>query len=305
MKVLLVALIFVNCLSALSQGLIDHTIAIDGRERQYLTYVPAALDNSKKYPLVIVLHGGGGNAKQMIEFSGFTVLAEKEKIILLYPNGYKKGWNDGRVAPDIKSNTENVDDVKFISTLIDQLSSSLLIDTKRIFVTGISNGAMMSLYLAYKIPEKIRAIAPVSGSIPENISASYQLSVPVSLLVINGTADGLVPYMGGPVLSKRAHRGSVISTQEMINLWKTFAKKPSEAYPINIENKDPNDGCTADRFVYSSEKEINIELIRVNNGGHTWPGGKQYLPKMIVGKVCRDFKAEEVIWNFFDRQTAR
>src|SRR6478736_1083265 len=134
MKIPGVLFLLINCFSAFSQGLTDHTITIDERERQYLTYVPPSLDHSKKYPLVIVLHGGGGNAKQMAEFSGFKAVAEREKFILLYPNGYKKGWNDGRVAPDIKSNTENVDDVKFISTVIDELNSTLPVDTKRIFV---------------------------------------------------------------------------------------------------------------------------------------------------------------------------
>ncbi len=298
-------LLLISSIQASSQTLTEKHISIDGRDRLYLLYTPSGLDNSKRYPLVIVLHGGGGNAKRMVEFSGFDHLAEKEKFLVLYPNGYKKGWNDGRVARDVKANAENVDDVKFIKAALEEVSLASGIDPKKVFVTGISNGAMMSIYLAYHMSDKVRAIAPVSGSIPENLSGDFKLANPVSILVINGTADNLVPFEGGPILGKRADRGSVISTLQMMTIWQSFTNQSAKPREQPMPDIDLSDRCSADRIIYSSATIMPVELIRVNNGGHTWPGGKQYLPRMIVGNVCRDFHAEDVIWDFFKRQEER
>ena len=292
-------------LPARSQHLIAKQVSVDGYDRQYFLFSPTGLEEGKKYPLVIVMHGGGGKAKQMADFSGFNPLAESEKFLVLYPNGYHKGWHDGRVAPSIKAYAQNIDDVKFIQSVIEETERGYPVDSQRIFATGISNGAIMALHLANLLSDKIRAIALVCGSIPENQEKEFNPPQPVTLLVINGTADKLVPYEGGPVLKERSNRGRVISTEKMMERW-IFISHTSgvpESHPM--PDKDPSDGCIADFLVYPSTATISIELIRIKNGGHTWPGGKQYLPKMIVGNVCRDFKAEKVIWDFFKRQLPR
>lgn len=283
----------------------EHHLTIDGIDRYYLMVVPSDLEPNKKYPLVIVLHGGGGQAKQVMNFCGFNPLAQREKFLVLYPGGYKKGWHDGRIAPKVDAYARNIDDVKFIRTAIDQVSAIFPVDDTRIFVTGISNGAMMAIHLAEKLSEKIRAIAPVAGSIAENAFQDFRLANPVSVLVIHGTADPLVPYDGGPVLGERAGRGRVVSVMKMMERWAAQAHATGDPLLVQFPDSDPDDGCAADRLTYSAAPEMSVELIRINGGGHTWPGGKQYLPKMIVGNVCRDFKAEEVIWDFFMKQAQR
>jgi polyhydroxybutyrate depolymerase len=283
----------------------EHHITVDGIDRFYLVFVPEGIELGKKCALVVVLHGGGGKAKQIMDFSGFNRIAQTERFIVLYPNGYEKGWHDGRTAPKVDAYAKNIDDIKFIKTAIEQVEAKFPVDNSRIFATGISNGAMMSLHLAQHLSEKIRAIAPVAGSIAENVAQEFKPSNPVSVLVINGTDDKLVPYDGGPVLSERAGRGRVISTMKMMELLASLANSKGKPSTERMPDHDPEDGCTADRINYSTSQVMSVQLIRINGGGHTWPGGKQYLPKMIVGKVCRDFKAEEIIWNFFKTQSPR
>ncbi len=283
----------------------EQHLTIDGLDRYYLMVVPTGLEPGKKYPLVIILHGGGGQAKQVMDFCGFNPLAEKEKFLALYPNGYKKGWHDGRIAPKVDAFAQNIDDVKFISTVIDQAAERFPVDNTRIFVTGISNGAMMAIHLAENLSERIRAIAPVAGSIAENAFQDFRLTNPISVLVIHGTADPLVPYEGGPVMSERAGRGRVVGVMKMMGRWASIANETGNPVLVHLPDHDVDDDCTADRLTYSSSPAMRVELIRINEGGHTWPGGKQYLPKMIVGTVCRDFRAEEVIWGFFKNQAPR
>lgn len=283
----------------------DHYLTVEGLDRHYFMVVPTGLDPLRKYPLVIILHGGGGNAKRMIEFSGFAQLAQKEKFMALYPDGFEKGWHDGRIAPRVDAYARNIDDVKFIGTIIKEVESKFSVDTSRIFATGISNGAMMSIHLARHLSEKIRAIAPVAGSMAENTDKDFRPAQPVSVLVINGTADKLVPYEGGPVLGERAGRGRVIPTIKMMERWAALAGASGNPTIEHLPDTNADDECTADRLTYSSSSAMAVQLIRINNGGHTWPGGKPYLPKMIVGKICNDFKAEEVIWDFFKNQVPR
>ncbi|HRI78635.1 MAG TPA: PHB depolymerase family esterase [Cyclobacteriaceae bacterium] len=285
---------------ASGQSLSENKITVGKLERMYLSYQPSGLAPGKTYPLLIVLHGGGGNAKQTMNFCGFNLLAQRDKFIVAYPEGYKKGWHDGRIAPGVEAFQENVDDVGFIRATIEEIQSRLPVDPNRIFATGISNGAMMSLHLAHTLSDKIRAIAPVCGNIAENQSKEYRPKNPVAVLVINGTEDPLVPYDGGFVLNERSKRGKVISTDKMMEIWMTLIPSTGQPALQSIPDTDPDDGCVAERLVFPSWGSPNpIQLIRITGGGHTWPGGKQYLPKFIVGKVCKDFKAEEVIWDFF------
>lgn len=274
---------------------IKKTMVIDGLERVYIIHPPK--DNSAPLPVVLILHGGGGNARQMVKFSGFNDVADKENFLAVYPEGYEKNWSDGRIGEELPMKR---DDVKFISMMLDTLAVLYNIDTSRIFSTGISNGGFFSIYLAYKLSGKILAAAPVCAAIPENYSRVFLLNNPVSLMLINGTEDKLVKYDGGSVGFRDGDRGHSISTDETIRLWveqNGCSNTPAEE---NIPNTDLSDKCKAVKQTYTGGKNNSeVVLIKITGGGHTWPGGTQYLPKFIVGNVCNDFNAEEIIWEFF------
>jgi polyhydroxybutyrate depolymerase len=187
--------------------------------------------------------------------------------------------------------------------LIDEMVNKYHADPKKVFITGISNGAIMSLFLAQELSTKIRATAAVCGSIPENYASTYHISNPVSVMVMNGTDDKLVNYYGGPVLFKNADRGAVIPTDTTIQKLLTQLKCHGQPEVYDFPDIDPRDGCNAIKYTFKNcEGNSEVVLIMIIGGGHTWPSAAQYDPRLIVGNVCRDFEATEEIWNFFKQQ---
>jgi len=297
---MLFVLLFSAC--SFAQDL-EKTILVDGAEREYILHIPSGYPfASPPIPLLIVLHGGGGSASRMVNFSGFNDISDREKFFVVYPNGQNKQWRDGRIGKDLP---KKYDDVKFISDLIDTLSANYNIDRERVFSTGISNGGFMSIYLAYKLSSKIKAIAPVCANIPANLKDEFTFPDPVSMLLINGTDDPLVKYDGGWIgfregLFKKGTRGKSVSTDETIQVWNKILGCDAQPVVETIPDKDADDDCTAEKFIYKNcQEQTQLVLIKITGGGHTWPGGVQYLPKAIVGPVCRDFNASEMIWQFF------
>src|SRR5690242_12807999 len=134
--------------------IVDGAITVDGTNRTYHLFIPDHSDPNKKLPLVIMLHGGGGTGEQMIRFTHFNDLAEEDTFLVVYPDGLHRAWNDHRIGEKLP---HEQDDVKFISMLIDELVEHHQADPKRVFATGISNGAIFSLFLAQELSEKILA----------------------------------------------------------------------------------------------------------------------------------------------------
>ena len=275
-----------------------------GYERRYLVHVPLHLDRDKPVPLVFVLHGGGGSAKRMVQLTkgGFDALADKEGFIVVYPDGVGKHWNDGRGFYRYRAQRENIDDVGFISALIDRLTKSYNIDTKSIYVTGVSNGAMMSLRLACELSDRIVAIAPVVGAMPVNLASSCRPARSVSILFINGTDDPLVPWEGGEVRFGHQRLGKILSVPETVSTWVRHDACPSLSEQTKAPDTDPYDGTRIRKDVYSPcDDGVEIVFVTVEGGGHTWPGGYQYADERIVGKTSEDIDACKVIWDFFKR----
>ena len=161
-------------------------ITVDGLERTYILHVPETVSNPA--PLVFVLHGGGGNGKGMIKLTGFNKVSDENGFIVCYPDGIDKHWNDGRKVNKSYKNGVEVNDVKYISLLIDSLESQYVIDSARIYVCGISNGGMMSFRLGCELNSKIAAIAPVAISMSEYLYSSCKPGKPVPLMYIFGNA---------------------------------------------------------------------------------------------------------------------
>jgi polyhydroxybutyrate depolymerase len=190
--------------------------------------------------------------------------------------------------------------------LLDTLIAKYNIDTSRIFATGISNGGFFSIYLAYKLSNRILAIAPICAAIPENLKDEFVPGNPVSMMLINGTEDKLVKYDGGHVGFNNWERGESISTDETIKIWAKNNNCSGSPAEEKIPDSNKKDKCTAVKYTYSGgTNNTEVILIKIEGGGHTWPGGMQYLPKIIVGNVCRDFLANDIVWEFFRKQNTR
>ena len=307
---LLCALLFdLSCQNAIAgqETSTTRSIIFAGLERTYRIRIPSSYDKSTPLPLLIALHGGGGSGEKMEELTlrGFNRLSEKEGFIVVYPDGIEKHWNDGREDVKYRAHREKIDDIGFISALIDHLSKQYNIDIKRVYATGISNGAMMSFRLGCELSEKIAAIAPVAGSMPENLPARCSPSRFISVLVISNTEDPLVPWGGGEIRFGRQKFGKVLSVPESVKFWVNHNQcllPPA----ISIEpDKDPKDDTRLRREAYNQCRESSeVVLYAIEGGGHTWPGGHQYLPQWIIGKTSRDIDANEVIWEFFKKHAS-
>ena len=184
---------------------------VDGTSRRYYLYKP---DSARlPAPLVLAFHGGGGDAEGTDKCAGgMAKLADEKGFIVVYPDAIDKHWNDGR--PDLAKT--NYDDVGFIAKLLDQLNSRNLIDPKRVYTTGISNGGFFSQYLAIQLPNRIAAVATVAASVSKSFLDLKVTPVPIMMLL--GTKDTLVPWNGGKVGGKilRKGRGEVIPGRQAL-----------------------------------------------------------------------------------------
>jgi polyhydroxybutyrate depolymerase len=277
------------------------TIAVGGRIRSFLLYQPDGLGGDA--PLVIALHGRMGTGSGMEHLTHFEKIAAREKFLLIYPDGIRKSWNDGRETPAEK---EGVDDVAFIRVLIDSAIRNCHADPKRVYVTGISNGGFMTMRLATELSNKIAAVAVVAATMDEGTAraTSGPGAHPVSVLLMHGTKDPLVPFGGGSVRSGAG--GRILSHDSAVKWWVKL-DGCTWAQDSNLLILDSaGDGTSADITVYAGGAQgTEVVDYKIDNGGHTWPGGWQYLPVFMVGKTSRNLDAGEVIWAFFKRQSRK
>src|SRR5262245_7308993 len=191
----------------------------EGRTRTYRVYVPQRLHDPA--PLVFVLHGGGGSGANMelMTRQGFNRMADRDGALVVYPDGVGRNWNDGRSGLRSQAMEENVDDVGFFRTLVRNLSARYRVDAKRVYSTGISNGGFMSFRLACVAADVFAAIAPAASNLSEDIGPRCTPSRPVSVAILNGTEDPLVPWAGGQVGSLGIKRGMAWSTEKTFERW--------------------------------------------------------------------------------------
>ena len=275
-------------------------VSVGNLTRTYYFHVPPALSRSRLLPLVLAFHGGGGTPAIIERESKFSDLADREGFLVAYPEGIHKTWNDGRGVKAIAAQKDNVDDIGFITALINDVARLHKVDRKRIFATGISNGGIFSHYLAANLSPQIAAIAPVAGGLSESLRDKFNPEKPVSVLIFHGTQDPMVPYNGGGITVLGAKRGRIIGTEDAARKWAIHNGCARDPVVTDLENKDPNDGCTVKKFLYQKGTDgTEVMLYRIEGGGHTWPDGLQYLPEMVIGKVCRDINGAAIMWEFF------
>lgn len=278
------------------------SVTSGGMERTYVTYTPADLPASAA--LVIVLHGSLGTGRKVREQSGgqFDRLADRVKCVVAYPDGYDKHWNDCRTVPGDKAHELNVDDVGFISALIDACREKNHINPDRVYLAGLSNGGHMCFRLASEIPDRIRGIAVMGASMPVPSQSKCPAARPgVKVMIVNGTEDPINPFEGGTVrLLWVFSKGEVMSSLESARSWLKAEDRARRPDMVMLPDTDPDDGCTVERLGWESS---GVRHYIVHGGGHTIPGGIQYLPLFLVGTTCRDFEIAQEMWAFFEAPT--
>jgi polyhydroxybutyrate depolymerase len=289
------------CANSQEQGTQVRTVDVHGVHRVYYLHVSHRQREDAPVPLVLIFHGGGGMPAYAERETRFSELADREGFMVAYPQGYKRSWNDGRNEKAIAAQRDHVDDLGFIAALIDDVARDYRVDAKRVYAAGISNGAIFSHYLAVRMSTRIAAIAPVAGGIAEPVSWNFSPDRPVSIVILQGTEDPLVPYAGGDItLPWGTRHGAIIPTESAVKMWAERDGTVRNAVVETLPDTDLADGCRVIKFSYAQGVDATeVMLYRIEGGGHTWPGGRQYLPVRLIGRLCRDVNATEVIWQFF------
>ncbi|MEX1191336.1 MAG: PHB depolymerase family esterase [Brumimicrobium sp.] len=285
--------LFVNCNKEFKgEGKVKrYTLKFDGEKRVFRVYTPDNYDESKSYPMVMALHGRLGNGRQMMKSSKFNPIADQKDVIMVYPNGYKKSWNDGR--GEGPAYDDNIDDVGFINALINRVTGDFSVDGSKVYVCGMSNGGFMSMRLAHELNNKIAAFGTVTGSLGSNYN--YNLSKEVPVMLIAGTEDPLVPYTGGEVADSDTY------SRGFEELFHYFGNNNGCNNQLIEELPEKeNDGIRAEKWTYETcDNNASCILFKIIGAGHTWPSGDDSLNENTVGKESSEINASEELVNFF------
>jgi polyhydroxybutyrate depolymerase len=276
----------------------DKTFSLmqDGIERYYKVHFPSSYDGSKSMPLVIYVHGGGGNLESAY-VDDIDKYSNEDEFILAIPQGSYSdkensySWNGGSWSGGACCG--NADDVGFISKMIDKIEADYNIDETKVYAMGISNGGLFTNRLACELSDKIAAIATVApAGVPLNCNPQRKVSV----MDIHGTGDRCNPFSGGtPDFSVCANVDyQRMSAQETVDKWIEVNGCSGQSNPVYSNGK-------AECVIYSCDNS-EVEFCKVEDMGHTWPSGSQYLPALMIGRVSNDISTDQ-IWNFFEKNS--
>lgn len=270
-------------------------LTVDGMTRTALVHVPPQKAGILGLPVVLAFHGRLGDGAAMQRLGHLDAVADDNGFLAVYPDGYQRSWNDGRA--DTPANRAKIDDGAFVRTLLKRLARDYAVNPDRVYATGMSNGGFLTQRLGCELAGTFAAIAPVASVLPRKLAARCDPARPMPVLMIAGTDDPLVPYGGGTV-DGSAGGSAVLSAKASAKRWRALAgcgKPTTKALP----NK-ATDGTTVRLLVAKKcDRGSAVKLYTVDGGGHTWPGGRQYLPAATIGRTSRDFDASATIWAFF------
>ncbi|WP_448034942.1 alpha/beta hydrolase family esterase [Bradyrhizobium liaoningense] len=280
------------------------TIDVNGVKRSYTAQLPA----KRPAPLVIVLHGKTQRGADMITRTAWPQVAKREGLAVVFPDGLNNAWADARTkaGPALRGPPAGTDDVAFIAKLVEKLVADGTADAKRVFIEGISNGGAMAMTMACARADLFAAAASVIMNLTDEAAVTCHPSRPVPMLLMNGTADLLVPYGGGHGTSYFAADG-FWSTDETLAFWRRLnGCETDDAETTDLPDRAPADHSTVTRISSRCPRGHDVVLYRVNHGGHRVPGFSPdaRFPKVaagLLGPQNADIDAAETIWTFFSQ----
>jgi polyhydroxybutyrate depolymerase len=289
-----------GAIPAMVPGDYGRKIKTGGRERFYEIHVPRSYDKSKPTPVVLGFHGGGGYPGAVRHQSGMDKVSDREGFLVVYPAGTGRlfddrllVWNDGRPAKDSSAN--KVDDVAFVAALLDDLAKFFNVDAKRVYSTGISNGALMSYRLAQQLSDRIAAIGPVSGqrAVNEFFQAPPRC---VPIIHFHGKEDNYAPFEGGEP-ARSNFKAGFKPVAEALGSWIAHNGCSYQSAATKRVGK------ALETAYKKCRNDCEVVLWTLEDGGHAWPGG-QMSPaevKAKMGKINQDISASSLMWEFFKK----
>jgi polyhydroxybutyrate depolymerase len=282
--------------TTLPNGELAYKLTVGGLSRAYEVHIPSSTGDRAGLPVVFLFHGRGGTAERMRDIAHFDATSNQNGFLAVYPEGYLHTWNDGVVNTPAKK--AGIDDVAFVTAMIRQLVVDHKIDRTRVFATGLSNGGIFTERLGCQLAGMITAIAPVAGTMPSYLARICHPGRPMPVLEIHGTSDPLVPFRGGQLAGGRLG-GPMLSVHDTIASWRAVDSCSGSPVTTQLPRRPSDPTSTTVETSASCAGGSSVVLYTVNGGGHTWPGGQQYLPVRLIGATTRTFDASQTIWDFF------
>lgn len=243
--------------------------------------------------LVFILHGSGGDGKGMMKVSeNLQALSAKEPILLVYPDGYKKYWNECRKEATSEANKININEQAFFSAMHAYFANNYGAIKEHFFVIGLSGGGHMAYKLAMTMPDQCKAISAIVANLPDTTNLDCaEAKKPVAVMIANGTADDLNPYNGGRMIMSGASWGDVRSTNRSFQYWAQLAGYTGQQPMVqDLPDVDTANKQTITRYTYRQADKPEVTLLEVRGGGHAFP---------------KDLDIFLESWAFFQRELAR
>ncbi len=287
-------------------------------DRDYILHLPPAYDPGTPVPVVLGFHGGGGD-KEGFDRSTcpegergselcLLGVADREGFAVVIPDGVdapgvrKRSWNagggeDGWRCVGGLACASGSDDVAYVDDLLAEVARAVRVDADRIYATGMSNGGAMSHRLACERADVFAAVAPVAGANQAGGFPGCAPSAPVPILHQHGTADPCWGWDGGTTLDLCEADGVFRAVEDSFAEWRAHNGCTGTVEEVMPDEVD--DGTTSTRIAGTGCAADTV-LVRIDGGGHAWPGGWPYFGESLIGKVPRDFSGTEQIWAFFE-----
>ncbi|PJZ46564.1 alpha/beta hydrolase family esterase [Leptospira brenneri] len=272
------------------------SIEIQNQKRTYIVHYPKGW-NGSPIRLLVALHGRFGSGNSMIKQTKLDLLADRKGFIVVFPDGYKRSWADGRGNTPADEN--KINDITFIELLVKRLIAEGSVNPKEIFLVGHSNGGFMAQRLAVEKPELWKGVLSVAAQVSVfTLKRKLTLkSNPVSVGIMAGTEDPIVPFSGGYVRDG----GEILSVEDSILRWKEWnsCKEPANQKTENY--KEESTELKIDFIRYESCAEnTKVGLIQLNGLGHSWPGETPMIPFIDQGKTTNVLDGSKLVWDFME-----
>lgn len=280
----------------------------DGRERTAIIVAPSTPPPTHGRALVLMLHGAGGCAFNVMSSTRWAQLAEQDNFVAVFPNGTAcdetrpenflrnpQTWNSEQgfsiSSGGRSAEAKGVDDVAYLAALVSHVSSTTAINPRRVFVAGHSNGACMAFHFAASRPDLIACVGAVAGHLRPGLSC---LPCPVSLICVSGDQDPFAPLVGG-VVGARGRDAKITTRPQRLNAveWARANGIPDAATTLR------NDMHISDLRWGPTEHGAEVRWVIIKGHGHSWPGGISRLPLMLVGPTSNALDGTNEIWSFF------
>jgi polyhydroxybutyrate depolymerase len=258
-------------------------------EEDYRVFHYRKPDQPLRQPsLVFVLHGSGGTGPGMMPGAAeMEKRARSENALVVYPDGYKKYWNECRKASPAEANVKNINEEAFFRAMLAYFTQQYQVNPRQVFAVGTSGGGHMAYKLAMTMPETFRAITAIIASLPDSTNLDcIPAGKPLPVMIVNGTEDPVNPYAGGEVRIGFS-MGHVRSTDQTFQYWAGLAGYTGKPVLAPVPDRDPGDGRTIERYTYRESGKPEIVLLKVIGGKHDYP---------------KDMDVHTEAWEFFKRQ---